>query len=242
MGAPMWIVTFTDMISLLLTFFIMILTFSSMEEEKFQQATGSLSGAFGVITNLRMRSKPDVTETAHAIFRDQDRDGPSDPSIRDDVVKRKIKQVQDRDLFNVHLEARDVVEGTRIEVKPENNRELFDLGTDRPTRHTNRVLVEIAKMFATLPVRLVVETHVDDRIWKARYESADDLSRLMALSAAQILEDSGIAAERVGIAPKGSRFPVTTNDKADGRYANRRLVILVIPHSKDEAYRGARGR
>ena len=180
MGAPMWIVTFTDMISLLLTFFIMILTFSSMEEDKFQQATGSLSGAFGVITHLRLRSRPEVSENQRK-FRDQDRTGPSDPSMRSDLVDEKIKQVQNRNEFNVKIEIDDVVEGTRVNVTPVDELELFDLGTDRPTMHTKEVLTEISKMFRDLPVRVVVETHVDNAIWRARYDSPEELSRHMAL-------------------------------------------------------------
>ena len=235
----MWIVTFTDMISLLLTFFIMILTFSSMEEDKFKQATGSLTGAFGVITHLRLRSRTEMTKSTGPKFRDQDQSGPTDPSIRSDVVEDNLRQVQDRDKFKVQITAQDTVEGTRISIVPDNNREIFDLGSDRLSRQSKELLGEVAKMFATLNVRLVVETHVDDRVWTAGHESARHLSRLMALSAAQTLEDAGMPPERVGIAPKGALFPVAGNEEAIDRYRNRRLIILVIPNGTDEAYAGS---
>ena len=48
-GAPMWIVTFSDLMSLLLTFFVLLLSFSTISEEKFNQALMSLQGAFGVL-------------------------------------------------------------------------------------------------------------------------------------------------------------------------------------------------
>lgn len=46
---PEWLVTFSDVMSLLLTFFVMMLTFSSKDKEKFDKASGSLRGAMGVM-------------------------------------------------------------------------------------------------------------------------------------------------------------------------------------------------
>jgi chemotaxis protein MotB len=48
-GAPLWIVTFSDLMSLLLTFFVLLLSFSSIQEVEFQKALGSLKGALGVL-------------------------------------------------------------------------------------------------------------------------------------------------------------------------------------------------
>ena len=45
-----------------------------------------------------------------------------------------------------------------------------------------------------------------------------------------------MAPEKVGISPQGDLFPVASNDEADGRYLNRRMEILVIPHAKDDLY------
>ena len=48
-GAPMWMVTYGDMMTLLLTFFVLILSFSSIQEAGFKQAMGSLQGALGIL-------------------------------------------------------------------------------------------------------------------------------------------------------------------------------------------------
>ncbi len=47
---PGWVMTYGDMMSLLLTFFVLIVSFSSMQESKFQQAANSLKDAFGVLS------------------------------------------------------------------------------------------------------------------------------------------------------------------------------------------------
>jgi len=46
-GAPAWIVTFADLATLLLTFFILLLSFAEMDIEKYKAMAGSLSVAFG---------------------------------------------------------------------------------------------------------------------------------------------------------------------------------------------------
>ncbi len=45
----MWMVTFSDMVTLLLTFFVLMLSMANMDQVKFEQASDSLAGAFGVL-------------------------------------------------------------------------------------------------------------------------------------------------------------------------------------------------
>ena len=47
-GAPEWMCTFADMMSLLLTFFILLLSFSTLDIIKYKNALGSIKDAFGV--------------------------------------------------------------------------------------------------------------------------------------------------------------------------------------------------
>jgi chemotaxis protein MotB len=48
-GAPSWMVTYSDMVTLLLTFFVLMISMSQVDKVKFFQAVGSLRGALGVI-------------------------------------------------------------------------------------------------------------------------------------------------------------------------------------------------
>ena len=48
-GSPAYMTTYGDMMTLLLTFFVLLLSFSSMQEAKFRRAIGSLKGALGVL-------------------------------------------------------------------------------------------------------------------------------------------------------------------------------------------------
>ena len=52
-GCPGWMMTFGDCMSLLVTFFVMMIAFSSMEEAKLAAMIGILRGAFGIVRRLR---------------------------------------------------------------------------------------------------------------------------------------------------------------------------------------------
>ena len=52
-GAPGWVVTFGDMMSLLLTFFILLLSFATLDRVQFDKLSGVLKEGFGVISNVR---------------------------------------------------------------------------------------------------------------------------------------------------------------------------------------------
>ena len=48
-GAPAWMMTYGDMMSLLLTFFVLIVSFSTVQDAGFKSAMGSLQGALGIL-------------------------------------------------------------------------------------------------------------------------------------------------------------------------------------------------
>ncbi len=52
-GAPEWLVTFADLMSLLVCFFVLIISFSIQDREKLQVVAGSMKDAFGVKENSR---------------------------------------------------------------------------------------------------------------------------------------------------------------------------------------------
>ena len=57
-GLPGWLQTFGDLMSLLLCFFVLLLSFSTMKIEDFEKAVGSLQGALGVLPGETILSSP----------------------------------------------------------------------------------------------------------------------------------------------------------------------------------------
>ena len=60
-GAPAWVMTFADLMSLLMCFFVLLLAFSEMDVEKFKQLSGSMKNAFGVQREIKADELPKGT-------------------------------------------------------------------------------------------------------------------------------------------------------------------------------------
>ncbi|HSH28513.1 MAG TPA: MotB family protein [Thiohalobacter sp.] len=57
-GAPGWVMTFADLMSILLSFFVLLLSFSEMDVAKYKQIAGSMREAFGVQRKYRVKEPP----------------------------------------------------------------------------------------------------------------------------------------------------------------------------------------
>ena len=94
-GAPAWMATFADMATLLMAFFVLILSFAEFNVPKFKQISGSLKNAFGVQRVVPIVEQPKGTTILSLNF------SPSpDPSITDDMTQ------QTTDITKPDLEAR----------------------------------------------------------------------------------------------------------------------------------------
>lgn len=67
-GTPAWMATFADLMSLLMCFFVLLLSFSEMDVEKFKQIAGSMSMAFGVQNQLQLDDIPRGTSVVALEF------------------------------------------------------------------------------------------------------------------------------------------------------------------------------
>jgi chemotaxis protein MotB len=57
-GAPAWVMTFADLMSLLMCFFVLLLAFSEMDVSKYKEMAGSLKNAFGVQRDIQVKEPP----------------------------------------------------------------------------------------------------------------------------------------------------------------------------------------
>lgn len=60
-GAPAWVMTFADLMSLLMCFFVLLLSFSEMDLQKYKQVAGSMKNAFGVQREIKTMEMPKGT-------------------------------------------------------------------------------------------------------------------------------------------------------------------------------------
>lgn len=114
-GAPLWVVTFADMITLLLAFFLLVLSFSELNPERFRDVSGSLQKSLGrqqmpspvqsppVETQLVAGPTEEKLPLPEQLAKDL---GKLQKELSTDIAGRKIQLVADNGRLLIHLPAR----------------------------------------------------------------------------------------------------------------------------------------
>jgi len=100
-GIPAWVVTFADLMSLLMCFFVLLLSFSEIDAMKFKQIAGELSKAFGVQRDVPALEIPMGTSP---IF-DKFSPGKPEPTPIDQVRQQTSEELPQLDTLRAELEA-----------------------------------------------------------------------------------------------------------------------------------------
>lgn len=220
-GLDEWVMTYGDMMSLLLTFFILIVSFSSMQESKFHQASESLRGAFGVLG-----------DPATVIDFQQPLIPPESFGQQDSDLQEEVS-----DLEKAVLDA-DAAQEVQVEVQPDgvlfrlDAPFLFASGGADLAPEAAPVLDKMAEVLARHPDRVRVEGHTDAiPIHSAKFASNWELSAARAVTVARYFQSRGVAPERMSATGYGEFKPLAGNDSAEGRARNRRVeIFLAVDH------------
>ncbi len=220
-GAPEWVVTFGDLMSLLLCFFVLLLSFSEMDRQKYRVMAGSMADAFGVQKKQRVMEMPMGNKI---IAKDFDQDSVA-MSLRDNLIKDIMYEVDSqligmKDLVQVHLEK----DGIRIQLMGETT---FDSGSAEIRRQMIPVLNKIGKLLIETKGDIVISGHTDNVPVKGgMYPSNLVLSMARAASVAEfILRETGVTPDRISTMGFGEYRPIESNDSPEGRRKNRRVEI-----------------
>jgi chemotaxis protein MotB len=216
-GAPLWMVTYGDLMSLLLTFFVLLVSFSSIQMSKFQKAMGSLRGALGVLVNPQsviMLPRPVMPTLLNFPSEDV-------KDIYQEIVRLTGYMEEGK---SVDVELTD--QGIRITL---GDPVLFDLGKADLRRDSAPVLEEIFRRLARIPCTIAIEGHTDDLpIRTEKFPSNWELSAHRALAVLHFAVDTaGIDPQIISSAGYGEFRPKAPNDSPENRAKNRRVEIRV---------------
>ena len=99
-GIPAWVMTFADLMSLLMCFFVLLLSFSEIDAQKFKQIAGELSKAFGVQRDIPALDIPMGTSP---IF-DNFSPGKPEPTPVDSVRQQTTEESPQLDTLRAEME------------------------------------------------------------------------------------------------------------------------------------------
>lgn len=207
-----WLVTFNDMITLILTFFVLILSMSDMDKPSIDQISQSVSEAFGV-GGIR---KPLVTPRTVQPSLDR---GQIEAEKNLDVSRMAIQIAS-----LPGMEAQTTPEGIRITV---NEKVLFPSDSEVLSENSRQVLLALVPILKASDAAITVEGHTDDHpVEDGRFPSNWELSTARAVSVVAFLaENGGIAPERLSAVGYGDTRPRAANDNEKNRQMNRRVEI-----------------
>ena len=223
-GAPEWLVTYSDLVTLLLTFFVLLLSMANMDKMKFNDALGSLKGAFGLAGSI---GKTDITKPKVISFAPMD----------DDYISRlyqKINTVLTRLRIDKDI---DLVKDRGAVVLRVKESILFDSGSTVLKPEAYPILRKIATLVKPLPLNMRIEGHTDDLPSGNPQLSNWDLSVQRAVSTLKFFAtEKLIPLERMAAVGYGAQQPVVPNTSSKQRLLNRRVefVLESLGHYKQE--------
>ncbi|MBU1001833.1 MAG: flagellar motor protein MotB [Proteobacteria bacterium] len=212
-----WELSFADMMTLILCFFILMVTVSEVNREQYDVVAESLGEAMGT-------KAPE----------------PEAPVIPAEW-REKLKTLEDV-RREITARTRHASDALSLEMRPDavavnlRGAVFFELGSAELTPKALDILADIAPPLMGIPYRMTVEGHTDNLpISSPVFPSNWELSAARASAVARYFIDHGFPRERVQVMGLADTRPLRPNQDAQGnplpenQGQNRRIVILVEP-------------
>ena len=221
-GAPAWVVTFGDLMSLLLCFFILMLSFSEMDRNKYRVVSGSLKNAFGM-----QRKKP--------VFESPKGQKMVAKEFDQAIILIKVHDVVD----SIRDEMEDEFQEFKkyVEVSVEQNQvtirllgeATFDTGQAKLKKEFEPLLLKIGDVLSKTKGELIIAGHTDNvPLQGGPFKSNLGLSMARAGTVAEfLLKSTTIDPSKLSTMGFGEYRPLASNDTEEGRQKNRRVEIIV---------------
>jgi len=253
-GGHGWFVTFADLMGLMMSFFVMLVAFSTMDNNKLKIVAGSMRDAFGVQTNVRysgivesdgLPTRPKLKNVEH-ISPEEASANPT-PDGKDDSRENGARMKVDREFALASASLRQALqdmpelteisknimfeetkEGLNLEIVDQDGRSMFADGSKVPYDRTRRLIQKLATPLRATPLRVNIVGHTAAGFVPVRSEyGAFDLSADRANVVRQILEREGLPPSHIfAVAGKADSQPLFPDDPT--LPANRRVTITLM--------------
>jgi chemotaxis protein MotB len=232
-GLPPWMATFADMVTLLLCFFVLLLSFAQQSEEKFRDALGSLKGAFGVREVRAVSDEMAQFNTSSEATEKMASSISHDQRLLLSVVMR-VKSLLEK--MDVKLKEGAGVSADRDGVVfRASSSALFKPNTAELKPEAGEVLSAVVKVLKDYKLNIVVRGHTDDRpIHTPKYPSNWELSAARAAVALDyLINKGGIEINRAKAVGYADTRPEVPNDTEADRLRNQRVEFYMHMPQRD---------
>jgi chemotaxis protein MotB len=220
-GLPMWMATYSDLVTLLLTFFVLLLTMASMDPVKFVQAKTSIETAFGWSTKAAPVpfSIPIIPSPPKSTFTPIPQQSPIQhfKRIKTDLEMTKI----DNQVEAVQKDNDSII--LRI-----NEKVLFEPGKTELNPASYPILRKVADIIRPLPMSMRIEGHTDATPIADPRVTNWDLSVARAVSVMAFFQRGALfSMDRMSAAGYGATQPLAPNTTPENMAQNRRVDFIL---------------
>ncbi len=226
-GAPAWMCTFADMMSLLLCFFVLILSFSSLDQVSFDRVAGSLKDAFGVQREFIVWQPPEG----------QDMISPDFESVPFDV-KKEIMEIIAAEVNAGMIEVEEDATAITLRVK---DKLAFASGEAKINEAFMPILNKLGKVAEESEAHVIVSGFTDNVPLRkdAPFRSNWALSAARAVAVVEYWTRTfKIPSSRLSAVAYADGRPIASNKTAAGRERNRRVEFRISPTKAGQAFEG----
>jgi chemotaxis protein MotB len=246
-GAPEWMTTYSDMVTLLLTFFIMLFSMATIDKNKFTDIAKSLSNSL-----MNLSTGESILDSSGKSIITVDFVNPSDknlPEQKEKYIESAEEMVIDaqRQIHNMEMDiAKDEIRqaadaqgiGEKVEIVEEKDYILvrlesevfFDSGSADIRPGGFLVLQQFAEILRNIDNEILVSGHTDNvPINTPLYKSNWELSTARATTVVRYFTETlGLDPVKFTATGNGEFRPIGDNNTAEGRQRNRRIEIMIM--------------
>ncbi len=243
-----WLLTYSDLITLLMIFFVMLYSISNVSQAKYEELSQSLSEAFGTsgksVDGSIIPKGAGFLDGGTGLSSDNnlaDGESMTEGTVEGDTIKegggisrddfiemrsslyKAIKDSDLKDKLHITIEEKGMVISLPNDI-------LFDSGEADVKPEMKPVLDQIAELLNSIDSPIQVEGYTDNvPVNNSKYRSNWQLSAERAANVVQYLVDNyKIKPERLVAIGYGEYKPVASNETAEGRMKNRRISITLL--------------
>ncbi|MBW8826847.1 MAG: OmpA family protein [Acidobacteria bacterium] len=234
-----WLLTYADMITLLMVLFVVLFSISQTDLAKFAQLREGLASSFGTETPA-LKGSSGVLQGAKVSSSDNSQlDGGSAG-----ITLEQAAAVEHQKLDNVKDQVENQLQkaGLQQQVKIENKQRglvitvltddvLFDLGRANLRPEGQALMDGLSSAINTIPNQVVIEGHTDNQPIRGGGQFATnwELSTARATTVLRyLLDHDHVAASRLSAAGYADQRPLAPNDTPEHKQLNRRVEIVVV--------------
>jgi len=220
-----WAIPYGDLVTLLLAFFVVMYSISTVNEGKYRVVSDSLNAAFRGSPQgpqpVQVGMPAATTIAAPVVQLDGD--------VRSMALRQMAREAEEAMSPLIAQGLVDVQQGDGFVEIAIRSDILFSSGSAQLADAAQPVIQQLAGVLKDFPNSIQVKGHTDNiPINGGTYRSNWELSAARAASVVHIMVDGGIDPRRLTVVGFGEFRPVLPNATPDGRNANRRVVLTIL--------------